>query len=131
MQYGAKAAIAMGVLLPGLETYRRGIGTWQTNFTTMFEDYWAGALLLLCAWAAARRRPSAPLLLLVVWGWVTGMILIATIAQLETTFRGDSSDPRNTQVVVAKLVLLAFSASGLVGTLRDAAHRITPNERRS
>jgi hypothetical protein len=71
-----------------------------------------------CAPAVARRLGS-----------VTGMILIATTAQLDATFRGDRLEPGNTQVVVAKLLVLAFSASGLVGTFRDAAHRMTPNER--
>jgi hypothetical protein len=129
MRYGVKAALVMGILLPALETYRRGIGAWRINFTTMFEDYWAGVLLLACAWAVARRRPRATLLLLAVWGAVTGMILIATVGQIETTLRGTNLEARNTQVLVAKLLLLAFSASGLVSTVRDAAHTMTPNER--
>jgi hypothetical protein len=57
------------------------------------------------------------------------MILIATVGQIETTLRGTDLEARNTQVLVAKLLLLAFSASGLVSTFRDAAHRMTPNER--
>ena len=128
MRYGAKAAVVMGVLLPTLETYRRGIGTWRTNFTTMFEDYLAGALLLLCAWAVARRRPTAILVLLAVWGGVTGMILIATVLQLEMTLRGTNLESRNTLVLVVKLALLALSVSGLVATVRDAAYRRVPNE---
>ena len=131
MRYGAKAAVVMGIVLPALETYRRGLGMWRTNFTTMFEDYWAGFLLLACAWAVSRRRPAATLVLIAVWGWVTGMIMIATVSQLEMTLRGTDLEPRNTQVLIAKLLLLAFSASGLVATLRDAAHRATPNERKS
>jgi len=129
MRYGAKAAVVMGILLPALETYRRGFGEWGVNFTTMFEDYWAGALLLVGAAAVARRRPAGTLLLLVVWGGVTGMILIATVAQIESTLRGSSLEPRNMQVLVAKLLLLAFSASGLVSTFRDAARSSTPDER--
>jgi hypothetical protein len=129
MRYGVKAAVVMGILLPALETYRRGIGMWRINFTTMFEDYWAGLVLLACAWAVARRRPTATLVLLAVWGAVTGMILIATVGQIETTLRGTDLEARNAQVLVAKLLLLAFSASGLVSTFRDAAHRMTPNER--
>jgi len=123
MRYGVKAAIAMGLLLPALETYRRGFGTWRTNFTTMFEDYWAGALLLLCAWVAHRRPGKGILLLLAVWGAVTGMILIATVGQLEATVRGTNLESGNTRVLVAKLVLLAFSASGLVDAFRGASHQ--------
>ena len=129
MRYGAKAAVIMGILLPALETYRRGIGTWRVNFTTMFEDYWAGLLLLACALVAARRRPTAPLLLLAVWGAVTGMILIATVGQVEATLRAIDLEARNTQVLIAKLLLLAFSVSGLVSTFHDAAHRMTADER--
>jgi hypothetical protein len=129
MRYEAKAAVIMGILLPALETYRRGIGTWRVNFTTMFEDYWAGVLLLACAFVAARRRPTAPLLLLAVWGAVTGMILIATVGQVEATLRATNLEARNTQVLIAKLLLLAFSASALVSAFRDAAGRMMPRER--
>ena len=129
MPLGAKAAVVMGILLPVLETYRRGMGTWQSNFTTMFEDYWAGLLLLAAAWAVARRRPMAPLFLLAVWGAVTGMIFIATVAQVEASFRATDLEPRNSQVLVAKFLLLALSVSGLVSTFRDAARCMTPNER--
>ena len=128
MRYGARAAVIMGILLPALETYRRGTGTWRVNFTTMFEDYWAGVVLLACAFVAARRRPTATLLLLAVWGAVTGMIFIATVGQIEATLRPTNLEARNSQVLIAKLLLLAFSVSGLVSTFRDAAHRMTPNE---
>jgi uncharacterized BrkB/YihY/UPF0761 family membrane protein len=57
------------------------------------------------------------------------MILIATVGQLEATFRATALEARNTQVLVAKLLLLAFSASALVSTFRDAVHRMTPDER--
>jgi hypothetical protein len=78
MRYGTKAAVVMGILLPALETYRRGMATWATNFTTMFEDYLAGAVLLVGAWMVARRRANAVMFLLSVWGWVVGMILVST-----------------------------------------------------
>jgi hypothetical protein len=45
MRFEVTAAFAMGVMLPVLETARRGISHWTVNFTTMFEDYLAGALL--------------------------------------------------------------------------------------
>ena len=32
-------AFTIGILLPILETYRRGVGYWGVEFTTMFEDY--------------------------------------------------------------------------------------------
>lgn len=129
MRYGAKAAVVMGILLPTLETFRRGFGEWSVNFTTMFEDYLAGALLLASAWAASRRRPAGTLLLFAVWGAVTAMLLLSTIGQVETTLRANNLEPRNTQVLIAKLLLLTFSASGLWSTYRDVARSVTFNER--
>jgi hypothetical protein len=118
----------MGVLLPVLETYRRGIGEWRVNFTTMFEDYWAGALLLVAAWAASRRGRGGSLLLLAVWGGVAGMIFIATVAQVEITLRG-AAESRNTQVLIAKILLFPFSVSGLVSAFRSASHFANDDER--
>ena len=46
MRFEVIAAFVIGALLPVLETVRRGIGHWAINFTTMFEDYVGGALLL-------------------------------------------------------------------------------------
>ena len=52
MRFETISAFAIGILLPLLETGRRGIGHWSINFTTMFEDYVAGALLLIGGWAS-------------------------------------------------------------------------------
>ena len=51
-----------GVLLPVLETIRRGFGHWAVHTTTMLEDYLAGGLLIVAGLAAARRgvREAAP-----------------------------------------------------------------------
>ena len=129
MRFAEKAAFGMGILLPTLETYRRGFGEWRVDFTTMFEDYFAGALLLAGAWAASRRRPFGPLLLLVAWAWVTGMMTISCVDQIEATVRGIDLEPRNTDVLVAKALLFATSATALVRSFRDAIYRMTPNER--
>ena len=83
MRFEEKAAFAMGLLLPILETYRRVFGEWRVDFTTMFEDYLAGALLLAGAWAASRRRSFGGPLLLVAWAWVTGMMTISCVDQIE------------------------------------------------
>ena len=58
LRFEALAALVLGVLLLLLETYRRGLGYWRVEFTTMFEDYFAGALLLVAGWAAYRRHPA-------------------------------------------------------------------------
>jgi hypothetical protein len=128
MRFEEKAAFAMGILLPILETYRRGFGEWRVDFTTMFEDYLAGALLLAGAWAASRRRSFGGPLLLVAWAWVTGLMTISCIDQIEATVRGIDLEPRNTDVLIAKALLFAVSAVALTRTFRDVGHRVTPNK---
>ena len=118
MRFDGKAALALGILLPMLETCRRGLGTWRTEFTTMFEDYLAGALLLAGAWAAYRGRKSAAAILLLAWAWVTGMMTNSFVDQLEVTIRGVDLEPYNTVVLVVKFVLLALSASALSSSFR-------------
>ena len=38
------ASWLVGILLPVLETFRRGLGHWRADFSTLFEDYAAGVL---------------------------------------------------------------------------------------
>lgn len=123
MRLEAKAALALGILLPTLETYRRGIGEWRLDFTTMFTDYLAGALLLIGAWAAYRGRPWADSWLLVGWGWVTGMMVMSFSDQLESTIRDTSTEPFNSLVLITKLVLLSISLLGLISSFKRGAFR--------
>lgn len=51
MRFEVIAAFVIGVLLPVLEAARRGNTHWAVDFTTMFEDYLGGAVLLIGAWA--------------------------------------------------------------------------------
>jgi len=129
MRFEEKSAVAMGLLLPVLETYRRGLGEWRVGFTTMFEDYLAGGLLLAGAWAASRQRSLGPRLLLVAWAWVTGMMTISFIDQVEVTIRGVDLEPRNTDVLIVKALLLIVSAVSLMKVFRSTPHSVTPNER--
>jgi hypothetical protein len=121
MRLEAKAALAIGVLLPVLETCRRGLGTWRIDFTTMFEDYLAAALLLAGAWAAHRRYRFELALLLMAWAWVTGMMTNSFVDQVEVTIRGVDLEPHNTDVLIAKFFLLAVSASALLASFRRAS----------
>lgn len=123
MRLEAKAALALGILLPTLETYRRGIGEWGLDFTTMFADYLAGALLLIGAWAAYRGRPSADSWLLVGWGWVTGMMVMSFSDQLEGTLRNTSTEPFNSLVLIIKFVLLSISLFGLISSFKRRAFK--------
>ncbi len=38
VRFNVIAAMAIGILLPALETIRRGLSFWFVSFTTMFED---------------------------------------------------------------------------------------------
>jgi hypothetical protein len=128
MRFEAKAALAIGILLPVLETYRRGLGHWGVEFSSMFEDYLAGALLLAGAWAAYRRHFSQGALLLAAWAWVTGMMTISFVDQVEVTIRGVDLEPMNTDVLVVKFLLLATSAAALLGSFRFVSGARDPRD---
>jgi hypothetical protein len=119
MRFEARAAVAIGILLPVLETYRRGLGHWRVDFTTMFEDYLAGALLLTGAWAAYRHWSSRTAFLLTAWAWATGMMTISLVDQIELTIRGVDLEPRNTDVLIVKLLLFVVSAAALLRSFRQ------------
>jgi hypothetical protein len=105
MRFEVIAAFVIGILLPLLETCRRGIGHWSVSFTTMFEDYAAGALLLIGGWASYRARPWGRLFLLMAWAYVTGMMGGSFWSQLELTLRHVITEPDNLLVVVVKFLL--------------------------
>lgn len=129
MRFAVKTASIIGLLLPLLETYRRGFGHWRIEFTTMLEDYVAGGLLLVAAWAGFRRQTWARDALVVAWAWVTGMMTISVVSQVEDTLRTGSPEPDNAVVVVVKVLLLLVSASALVSALRWSSRDIDNSTR--
>jgi hypothetical protein len=116
------AAFAIGILLPLLETCRRGISHWGVDFTTMFEDHVAGALLLVGGWASYRGRHWGALFLLLAWAYVTGMMGGSFWYQLEDTFRGNPSEPNNLLVVIVKFLLWGTCFASLLLSFRSASH---------
>lgn len=120
MRFEVAAAIGIGILIPVLETCRRGIEHWGVNFTTLFEDYVAGALLLVGAWAAYRAKPWGCLFLVVAWAYVAGMMGGSFWDQLEETLRGTSTEPHNLLVVIVKGLLWGTSVICLVMSFRRA-----------
>ena len=126
MRFEVAAAFVVGILLPLLETARRGVSHWAVEFTTMFEDYVAGALLLIGAWAAYRARPWGPVFLVLAWGYFTGLMSSSFWWQLEDTFRQTASEPHNLLVLVVKLLLWSTCVVSLVLALRRATHASTP-----
>jgi hypothetical protein len=123
MRFEVCAALVIGVLLPALETLRRGISQWTIDFTTMFEDYVAGALLLIGAWAVQRHRHWGSVFLLVAWSYVTGMVSSSFWYQLEETVRGIVSEPP--VVLIVKLLLWATCVAAVISAFR----RILPAQR--
>ena len=123
MRFEIIAAIVMGVLLPILETARRGISHWTINFTTMFEDYVAGALLLVGGWAAYRSRSWGPVFLVLAWAYFSGLMTSSFVGQLEETLRQAASEPNNMLVVVVKFLLWSVCVVSLVLSFRTATRR--------
>ena len=116
MRFEVGAAFALGILLPVLETFRRGMGAWGVDFTTMFEDYLAGVLLLTGAWAAHRGRYWGPVFLLVAWAYFMGMMSSSFWYELEATLRGTVTEPP--VVLVVKALLWGTCVTALVSSSR-------------
>ena len=120
MRFEVVAAFVIGVLLPVLETGRRGISTWAVNFTTMFEDYLAGALLLVGGWAAYRSKSWGALFLVLAWAYFAGQLTSSFVGQLEETLRQTASEPGNLMVLVVKFLLWIVCVTSLVLSFRTA-----------
>jgi len=120
MRFEVIAAFVIGVLLPVLETGRRGISHWAINFTTMFEDYLAGALLLVGGWAAYRSKSWGALFLVLAWAYFSGLMTSSFVGQLEETLRQTASEPGNMLVLVVKFLLWSVCVVSLVLSFRTA-----------
>ncbi len=120
MRINLWAAIALGILLPTLETIRRGFDHWSVNFTTMFEDYAAGVCLLAAAVGSLLRSSWAATWMVIIWSGTMFMLLISTVSQFERHFWGGDPEPRSGIVLVIKLGLLAISLVALVQSVRDS-----------
>ena len=120
MRFEVTAAFVIGVLLPVLETGRRGISHWAINFTTMFEDYLAGALLLVGGWGAYRSKSWGALFLILAWAYFSGLMTSSFVGQLEETLRQTASEPGNMLVLVVKFLLWSVCVVSLVLSFRTA-----------
>ena len=120
MRLEAKAALALGILLPALETCRLGLGGAGLDFTSKLPDYFAGALLLVGAWAAHRHRSWAVPFLVAAWSWVTGLFANSTFDQALDTFRSTEAERYNAIVLTVKFLLCGTSALALALAFRSA-----------
>lgn len=112
----------MGFLLPAVETCRRGVTHWRIDFTTMFEDYVAGARLLIGGWASYRGRPWGMLFFVLAWAYVAGLMGSSFWSQLEETLRGAEAEPHNLLVVSVKFLLWGTAVVSLALAYRRASH---------
>ena len=129
MRFEIIAAFVIGVLLPVLETARRGISHWTVNFTTMFEDYLGGALLLIGAWAAYRSKSWGAVFLTVAWASVLGLLNSSFLGQLEGTIRHTATEPNNLLIVVVKFLLWIVCLVSLVLSFRSATRTRSASNR--
>ena len=92
----------------------------RRDFTTMFTDFLAGALLLVGWWAVYRAKAWGPLFLILAWAWLTGLMTGSFLDQLEGTIRNTIDEPHNPLVMVVKFLLFAVSAVSLVLSFKSA-----------
>jgi uncharacterized membrane protein YidH (DUF202 family) len=86
----------------------------------MFEDYVAGALLLIAGWAAFSGRRWGILLVLVAWAYVSALMSGSLWYQLEDTIRGNISEQNNSVVVAVKFLLWSIAVVSLILAFRNA-----------
>ena len=120
MRFEVTAAFVIGLLVPVLETARRGISHWAVEFTTMFEDYVAGVLLIIAGWASYRERPWGSIFLVLAWGYFSGLMSSSFWWQLEETLRQTTSEPNSMLVLVVKFLLWSTCVVSLVLSFRTA-----------
>jgi hypothetical protein len=120
MRFEVIAAFVLGVLMPVLETARRGITHWTVDFTTMFEDYLGGALLLIGAWAVYRAKSWSAIFLVLAWASISGGMTISFVSQLEDTIRQTVTEPNNAVVVSVKFLLWVTCVTALTLSFRSA-----------
>ncbi len=120
MRFEVITAFVIGILLPVLETARRGMSHWAVNFTTMFEDYLGGALLLIGACAAYRARSWGNVFLVLAWASILGLMTSSFVSQLEDTIRETATEPHNGVVVMVKFLLWGTAVTSLILSFRTA-----------
>lgn len=116
-------AYAMAFVFVAGETARRGIGYLSVNATTMFEDYFCGALLLAAALIWSKGHSKARSWMVAAWAYATGGMFVPFFAHLEAwargaTFRADHPHA-DLQSVLLKSAIWAICLACLVVTVRS------------
>ena len=112
----ARLAFMMGIFLPLAETIRRIQQiTDVKEFFNWFDDYILGAILLVAAYRAIKKRPNSISYLIAAWGIGTGALFLSFLGQFNY-FNSSAGDPgifSTTFVAIAKGSILLFMLFGL------------------
>jgi hypothetical protein len=95
----------LGIGLPVLETYRRGLDHFLVNTMTMAGDYIMGAMLLIAAVTYSLKKPVGPIWMIIAWGYVLGVMNAAFLGHFEGVLRGGTqcdNPPMEISAVVVK-----------------------------
>jgi hypothetical protein len=124
MRFEVRSAFAMGAVFPLLAAClhycRRNYTYTLADFRTDFQDYLAGALLLLAAWLSVRLRSSAPAFSVMAWSFFVSMMFGSSWGQIDETLRGEV-EPYNTGIIASKVAILAIAVVALALSVRNAA----------
>ena len=109
MRFHVASAFGLGVLIPALEACRAGLGQAQFDL----PDYFAGALLLVAAWAAYRLRSWGSRFLLVAWAWVAALLFNSCYDQIAEGAHYHADSELDFAVLAIKILLLGISLFSL------------------
>ena len=116
------------VLAACLHYCRRNYSFAPADFRSDFQDYLAGALLLLAGWLSTRSRPVAPAFAVLAWAFFASMMFGSAWGQIDETLRGEV-EPYNTAIIVFKVAILALALVALVLAVRSATKNAEPPTR--
>lgn len=104
------------------ETARRGVSYFSINATTMLEDYVAGLVLLLAAFAWNKKLAGGGIIMVAAWAYVAGGMFVPFFAHFEAWLRQETfrSDHLHTDMnaVLLKAIVWAVCLVCFVVSLR-------------
>ncbi len=117
--FSRRLAIALGVLTPAAETFRR----WHqlgdlSRLPSWLDDYFLGAFLLYGAYRTGKDVRSGRPFLAAAWGFMCGMAYLSFFGQLERLHEPDPAPIPSVWVAAIKGVGLALGIIALVASLR-------------
>jgi hypothetical protein len=120
LTFSRRAAFALGIVLPLLETWRRRHQWGEIHlWPVILDDFFAGALLLSGALLTRRSPERGRPLLASAWGVVTAGMYYSFFGQLAAR-EPDPSGVSTAPILVVKGAIFALCLVGLVGALRGS-----------